>query len=108
MDRLLLDQRAHLRERDAARTRDSRRLVERRGEADLRSSPLPDAVTRSTGTGSGLSGSAACSASTRLLTAASSAGLFAPRFDPPEARPLFGIGVVADGRPQKCVGALND
>ena len=42
------------------------------------SSPLPDAVTRSTGIGAVLSGSAARSAVTRDLTASASAGLSGP------------------------------
>src|SRR5260221_3156817 len=71
------------------------------------SSPLPDAVARSTGIGEALSGSAALSASTRPLTASISAGFVGPKFDPPEAAPLFGIGDVAESRPQKIFRSLN-
>ncbi len=52
------------------------------------SSPLADAVTRSTGTGAVLPGSAARSASMRALTASTSAGFSGPWFEPPEAAAL--------------------
>src|SRR5688572_15731046 len=70
------------------------------------SRPLPDAVTRSTGTGAVLPGSAARSAATRALTASCSAGFEGPRFEPDEAPPLY-AGDVAEGRPQKYFGASN-
>ena len=72
------------------------------------SRPLPDAVTRSTGTAVGLPGSAARSASMRALTASSSAGFVGPRFDAPDAVPPYGIGAVADKRPQKYFGSWKD
>src|SRR5262249_35241480 len=71
------------------------------------SSPLPDAVTRSTGTGAVLPGSAARSASTRAFTASASAGLSGPWFEPPEVAPLDGLGEVAEGRPQKFFGSVK-
>src|SRR5215467_5875192 len=71
------------------------------------STPLPDAVTRSAGTGSLLSGSAACSASMRCLTASVSAEFVGPRFDAPDDDGLFANGDVADGRGQKYFGSVN-
>src|SRR6185295_9449668 len=71
------------------------------------SRPLPDAVTRSTGTGMVLPGSAARKAAIRSLTAVSSAGLIGPWFEPLEAAPLYGAGPVADGRLQKYFGPEN-
>ena len=71
------------------------------------SSPLPEAVTRSTGTGAVLPGSAARSASMRPLTASVSAGFSGPWFEPLDALALLGIGPVADGRPQKYFGSLK-
>src|SRR6187455_2840574 len=71
------------------------------------SRPLPDAVTRSIGTGALLSGSAERRASTRPLTASTRAGLDGPWLDPPDAVALFGPGEVADGRLQKCFGSLK-
>ena len=65
------------------------------------SSPLAEALTRSTGTGARLSGSAALSASTRALTASTRAGLVGPWLEPLEPVALLAIGAVADGRPQK-------
>src|ERR1700678_3714682 len=81
-----------------------------RAEAGLicGSSPLPDAVTRFTGTAAGLSGSAAFKAAMRPRTAAISAGLVVPRLEPPEEVPLFGIGEVAEMRPQKYFGSWKD
>ncbi|MNT26036.1 hypothetical protein D3C72_1615880 [compost metagenome] len=52
------------------------------------SSPLAEAVTRSTGTGAVLPGSAARSASTRAFTASASAGFSGPWLEPPEALAL--------------------
>src|SRR5438270_3254219 len=69
------------------------------------SSPLADAVTRSTGTASLLGGSAARRASTRSCTDFTSAGLVGLRFDPDDDAPLYGYGDVADGRPQKYFGS---
>ncbi len=37
----------------------------------------------------------------RALTASKSAGLVGPRFEPVEAEALFGMGDVAETRPQK-------
>ena len=54
------------------------------------SRPLAEAVTRSTGTGAVLPGSAARSASIRPLTASASAGFNGPWFEPLEALALFG------------------
>ena len=71
------------------------------------SRPLPEAVTRSTGTGAVLPGSAARSASMRPLTASVSAGFSGPWFEPLEALALLGIGPVADGRPQTYFGSLK-
>src|SRR5579859_4502614 len=71
------------------------------------SRPLAEAVTRSTGMGSVLVGSAVFSASMRDFTASVSAGLSGPRFEPPEAMPLYGWGAVADGRLQKYFGSLK-
>src|SRR5215469_6571153 len=71
------------------------------------SRPLAEAVTRSTGTGAELPGSAARKASTRCLIPSVRAGLRGPRFEPPEANPLFGCGEVADGRLQKYFGSLK-
>jgi hypothetical protein len=44
----------------------------------------------------------------RCFTASVSAGLVGPRLEPFEPVPLFGCGVVADGRPQKYFGSVND
>src|ERR1700686_2454612 len=71
------------------------------------SRPLPEAVTRSTGTGSVLAGSARCSAARCMLTASIWAGLVGPRFEPVDETPLEGCGVVADGRDQKYFGLSN-
>src|SRR6266850_2007389 len=71
------------------------------------SNPLAEAVTRSTGTGSVLAGSAAFNASTRALTASVSAGFSGPRFEPVEASALYGWGAVAEGRLQKYFGSLK-
>src|ERR1700691_173347 len=71
------------------------------------SRPLADAVTRSTGTADLLSGSASCRAASWVLTASSCAGLVGPRFDPAELAPLYGCGVVAEGRGQKYFGSSN-
>src|SRR5262249_55825094 len=65
------------------------------------------AVTRSTGTGAVLPGSAVCSAWIRALIPSVSAGFSGPRLEPPDARPLYGCGVVADGRLQKYFGSLK-
>ncbi len=48
------------------------------------------------------------SASIRPLTASINAGLSGPKLDPPEAKPLLGVGEVADSRPQKYPGLWND
>src|SRR5450755_3800241 len=71
------------------------------------SNPLPDAVTRSTGTGALLPGSASRNALMRPATASTSAGLRAPWFEPDEAPALYGCGDVADGRLQKYLGSSN-
>src|SRR5262245_63297214 len=71
------------------------------------SSPLADAVTRSTGTGAVLPGSAARSASTRSWTDFTSAGFVGLRFEPDDDAALFGNGEVAEGRPQKYFGSSN-
>src|SRR4051812_10063522 len=71
------------------------------------SSPLPEAVTRSTGTGAVLPGSTARSAATRALTASYSAALVGPWLEPDEDAALYGNGVVAEGRPQKYLGSSN-
>src|SRR5215813_9686627 len=71
------------------------------------SRPLPEAVTRSTGTGLVLPGSAARRAATRPCTASISAGLVGPRFEPDDEAALYGNGEVADGRPQKYFGSSN-
>src|SRR5665213_4425339 len=74
------------------------------------SSPLPDAVTKSTGTRRTLAGSAARSASMRALAASVSAEFVGPRFDPDELAALYGNGlestsVVAESLPQKNLGS---
>src|SRR5262245_52469240 len=69
------------------------------------SSPLPEAVTRSTGTGAVFPGSAARRASTRSCTALMRAGLVGLRFEPDDAPALFGKGEVAEGRVQKYFGS---
>src|SRR5215510_11715331 len=69
------------------------------------SSPLPEAVTRSTGTGALLPGSAARSASTRPWTALTRSGLVGLRLDPEDEAALYGNGLVAEGRPQKYLGS---
>src|SRR5262249_51410160 len=69
------------------------------------SRPLAEAVTRSTGIGALFCGSAWRSASMRPLTASMSAGFVAAWFEPPELAPLYAIGLVAEGRPQKCFGS---
>ena len=77
------------------------------------SRPLPDAVTRSTGIGRPLPGSPACRASILERTASRSAGLVGARFEPDDPDPfsglkaVYGTGLVADGRPQKCPGSEN-
>jgi len=43
----------------------------------------------------------------RPLTASASAGLLAPKFEPPEAAPLFDTVAVAEGRDQKYLGSLK-
>src|SRR5215470_13697479 len=69
------------------------------------SSPLADVVTRSTGTGAVLPGSAARRASTRSCTALMRAGLVGLRFEPEDDAALFGKGEVAEGRGQKYFGS---
>src|SRR5215470_327697 len=69
------------------------------------SSPLPDAVTRSAGTGALFPGSAARSASMRAFTASARAGLVGPRFEPDDEAALYGLGEVAEGRLQKYFGS---
>ena len=84
-DRLLNTRRFEILERsDAdALAKESAAAGERCG-----SRPLPEAVTRSTGTGAGLPGSAARSASLRAFTAPWSAGFEGPRFEAAEAAAL--------------------
>src|SRR5512138_1013416 len=64
------------------------------------SSPEPEAVTRSAGTGVRPPRSLM-----RLSTASFSAGLVGPWFEPEEDVPLYGIGEVAEGRIQKYFGS---
>src|SRR5205823_2058178 len=71
------------------------------------SRPLAEAVTRSTGTGSVLAGSAVFNASRRVLMASVSAGFRGPWLDPLEAVALYGWGEVAEGRLQKYFGSLK-
>ena len=71
------------------------------------SSPLADAVTRSTGIDFVGSEGAARSASTRRPTASIKAGFVGPRFEPLEALALSPNGPVADGRAQKYRAASN-
>src|SRR5262249_39185471 len=66
------------------------------------SSPEPDAVTRSAGTGVGPPKSLM-----RLSTASFSAGLVGPWFEPDDEAPLYGMGEVAEGRVQKYFGSEN-
>src|SRR6266851_1642681 len=72
------------------------------------SRPLPDAVTRSTGTGAVLPGSAARSASTRPWTALTRSGFVGLRLEPDDDPALSGNGLVADGRLQKYFGSSKD
>ena len=66
------------------------------------SSPLPDAVTRSTGHRRAVARDRPLQRLDRgRCTASASAGLVGPRFEPLEAAPLYGMGDVADGRLQK-------
>jgi hypothetical protein len=53
-------------------------------------------------------GSAAFKASMRPRTASTSAVLVGPKLEPPEPAPLFGIGDVAESRPQKYFASWND
>src|SRR6266571_8245054 len=69
------------------------------------SRPLPEAVTRSTGTGAVLPGSAARRASTRPCTALMRSGLVGLRLEPEEEAALSAKGLVADGRLQKYFGS---
>src|SRR5262245_32482053 len=69
------------------------------------SSPLPEAVTKSTGTGAMLPGSAARSASTRPCTALMRSGFVGLKLDPDEDAALSANGLVAEGRLQKYLGA---
>ncbi len=70
------------------------------------SSPLPDAVTRSTGTGARVAGIGRAQRRDRgRVPPSSSAGLIGPWFEPLDAAPLYGCGPVADGRLQKYFGA---
>src|SRR5713226_2656095 len=71
------------------------------------SSPLAEAVTRSTGTGPVACGSAARSAATRPATASRRALLVGPRLDPLDAEALYENGLVAESRPQKYYGSSN-
>jgi hypothetical protein len=71
------------------------------------SSPLAEVVTRSTGTGESLPGSAFRSDSTRSRTAFSNPGFVGPRFEPIDDSALYGEGDVAEGRLQKYFGSLN-
>src|SRR5471030_1378035 len=105
---LRLDHAAHGRHLNVARGGDAARLVHRAATLISGSSPLADAVTRSTGTGASLPGSAAFSAAMRPLTASICAGLLGPKLEPLELLALFGIGPVADGRPQKYFGDEKD
>ena len=85
---VLLDQLPHLLDRQSARPGHPRAWYIAPATLMCGSRPLPEAVTRSTGTGAVLPGSAARSASMRALTASASAGLSGPWFEPPEAAAL--------------------
>src|SRR6478752_1103997 len=80
------------------------------------SRPLPDAVTRSTGTG--IDGFSVFNFTTSSFTRSLSALLVGPRFEPDEFAALYGAGTVllesagsaadvADGRPWKYLSSLN-
>src|SRR5205814_8846859 len=69
------------------------------------SRPLAEAVTRSTGTGAVMSGSAAHMVSTRPWTALITSEFAGERFEPDDAPALYGNGLIADGRPQKYFAA---
>src|ERR1700693_2638012 len=69
------------------------------------SRPLPDAVTKSTGTGAVFPGSAARRASTRPWTVLTRSGFVGLRLEPDEEPALSAKGLVADGRLQKYFGA---
>src|SRR5512136_1747315 len=71
------------------------------------SSPLAEAVTRSTGMSAVLPGSAARSAAMRDWAASVKAELSGPSFEPDEAAALYGNGDVAESRPQKYFGVSN-
>jgi hypothetical protein len=68
---------------------------------------LPEAVTRSTGTGPVAEGSAARRAAILAATAAARAGLLGARLEAPLAAALYGPGDVAEGRPQKSPGSVK-
>src|SRR5665213_4433181 len=81
------------------------------------SRPLPDVVTRSTGTAA--AGFSCFNASTSPLSRSASALLVGPRFDPIELTALYGaatvlvasfgsVPVVAEGRPWKYRSVVND
>ena len=74
--------------RARALARHARDLVLGRGRGDVRIEAAARAVTRSTGTGRVLPGSAARSAAMRSRTAVASAGFVGPWFEPLEAAPL--------------------
>ena len=69
------------------------------------SSPLPEAVAKSMGTGAVLVESRALSAATRPLTASWRAGFDGPRLEPLEDAALSGTGDVAESRLQKYFGS---
>src|SRR5262245_57763181 len=80
------------------------------------SSPLPDVVTRSTGTGA--DGFFFLRPSTAPAIRSASALLVGPRFEPPELAALYGAStvlveslgsgaLVADGRPWKYLASVN-
>src|SRR5579871_1363291 len=82
------------------------------------SSPEPEVVTRSTGTGPDGTGrfsflNSACNAATRCCTSCLSVALVGPRFEAIELSAAYGSGVpvdglmVADGRPWKYCGCVQ-
>src|SRR5476649_1081528 len=105
---LRLDHAAHGRHLNVACGGDAARLVHRGGHADLgieaagRRRHQVDRHRRI------VPGSAAFNAAIRPLTASICAGLFGPKLEPLELLALFGIGPVADGRPQKYFGDEKD
>ena len=72
------------------------------------SSPLPEAVIKSIGIGKEADGLCSLRTLRRCLIVFKNFGLDGPKLEPDELVPLYGKGVVADGRPQKYLGSVKD